>query len=324
MPQSIHPNGGADLETHEKEHTMKRNATYLKVAIPALMVASLALSACAPAGAPAEKEASAIDSAAVVDEIRELLPEEILSKNVIRVVTDPSQAPYEFTDDDDNIVGINPDLAAEVAAVLGVELEWSRSDFGGLITGVATKRYDMMSEAMWDTEQRREQIDFVDNLVSANNIVVAKGNPLGIKDLPDLCGKNVSTLEGSMMVELFEEFQPKCDGNPINVLIAPTTADQLLWLSTGRAVATIANPIVTEFGIEQGTARDIEVVPGEGYLSNNYGWAFHKDSVELRDAIAAAIQHLIDNGVYDDVMDKWNVSDNSRLTQVEINSEIVK
>ena len=208
--------------------------------------------------------------------------------------------------------------------MLGVELEWSRSDFGGLITGVATKRYDMMSEAMWDTEQRREQIDFVDNLVSANNIVVAKGNPLGIKDLPDLCGKNVSTLEGSMMVELFEEFQPKCDGNPINVLIAPTTADQLLWLSTGRAVATIANPIVTEFGIEEGTAREIEVVPGEGYLRNNYGWAFHKDSVELRDAIAAAIQHLIDTGVYGEVMDKWNVSDNSRLELVEINSELVK
>lgn len=303
---------------------MNRHTTHLKVAIPALMVASLALSACAPAGAPAEKESGAVDSAAVVEEIRQLLPEDILSKNSITVVTDPSQAPYEFTDDDDNIVGINPDLAAEVAAVLGVTLEWSRADFGGLITGVATKRYNMMSEAMWDTDQRREQIDFVDNLVSANNIVVAQGNPLGIKDLADLCGKNVSTLEGSMMVELFEEFQPECDGDPINVLIAPTTADQLLWLSTGRAVATIANPIVTEYGLEQGTAREIEVVPGEGYLRNNYGWGFHKDSAELRDAIAAAIQHLIDTGVYGEIMDKWNVSDNSRLEVVEINSEPVK
>lgn len=302
---------------------MARKSTQFRIALPAALAASLLLSACAAGSAPAENDAT-VDETAIVEEIRQMLPESILEKNTISVVTDPSQAPYEFVDDDDNIVGINPDLAAEVAAVLGVKLEWARADFGGLITGVTTKRYDMMSEAMWDTEQRQEQIDFVDNLVSANNIVVAEGNPEGIKDLPDLCGKDVSTLEGSMMVELFEEYQPKCGGNPINVLIAPTTADQLLWLSTGRAVATIANPIVTEFGLEQGSARGIEVVPGEGYLRNNYGWGFHKDNDELRDAVAAAIQHLIDTGVYDEVMDKWKVSDNSRLGQVEINSEPVK
>ena len=301
---------------------MSRKSAQFRIALPAAVVASLMLSACA-AGAPAEND-SAIDQAAVVEEIRQMLPESILESNTISVVTDPSQAPYEFVDDDDKIVGINPDLAAEVAAVFGVQIEWARADFGGLITGVTTKRYDMMSEAMWDTEQRQEQIDFVDNLVSANNIVVAEGNPEGIKDLPDLCGKDVSTLEGSMMVELFEEYQPKCGDNPINVLIAPTTADQLLWLSTGRAVATIANPIVTEFGLEQGSARGIEVVPGDGYLRNNYGWGFHKDNAELRDAVAAAIQHLIDTGAYDKIMDKWNVSDNSRLAQVEINSKPVK
>lgn len=303
---------------------MSRKSTHLKLALPAMLIASLVFTACAPASTTTDTDAAVADSGAVVEEIRQLLPAEILEKNVISVVTDPSQAPYEFVDDNDNIVGINPDLMAEVAAVLGVKIDWARADFGGLITGVATKRYNMLSEAMWDTEQRREQIDFVDNLVSANNIVVAEGNPLGIKDLIDLCGKDVSTLEGSMMVELFEEFQPECGGDPINVLIAPTTADQLLWLSTGRAVATIANPIVTEYSLEQGTARDIEVVPGEGYLRNNYGWGFHKDSADLRDAVAAAIQHLIDTGVYGEVMDKWNVSDNSRLERVEINSEPVK
>lgn len=292
------------------------------LALAAFTVAGLALSGCAADSSDADS--TPVDQGKVVEEIRQMLPDDILEKNRISVVTDPSQAPYEFVDDDDNIVGINPDLMAEVAAVLGIEYEWSRADFGGLITGVTTKRHDMLSEAMWDTEQRREQIDFVDNLISANNIVVAEGNPLNIKDLPDLCGKDVSTLEGSMMIELFEEYQPKCGSNPINVLIAPTTADQLLWLSTGRAVATIANPIVTEFSLEQGTAKGIEVVPGEGYLKNNYGWGFHKDSSALRDAVAAAIQHLIEEGVYDEVMDKWNVSENSRLKAVQINSEPVK
>jgi len=292
------------------------------LALAVLTVAGLALSACA--GAPADADAASVDDSKVIEEIRQLLPDDILADNKISVVTDPSQAPYEFVDDDDKIVGINPDLMAEVAAVLGIEYEWARADFGGLITGVTTKRHDMLSEAMWDTEQRREQIDFVDNLISANNIVVAEGNPLGIKDLPDLCGKDVSTLEGSMMIELFDEYQTECGADPINVLIAPTTADQLLWLSTGRAVATIANPIVTEFSLDQGTAKGIEVVPGEGYLKNNYGWGFHKDSSALRDAVAAAIQHLIEEGVYDEVMDRWNVSENSRLKAVEINSEPLK
>lgn len=291
-------------------------------ALLGVLVVSLGATAC---GAASDESGSAkIDQSKVVSEIRAKLPKKVLDDNVVSVVTDPSQAPYEFVDDSDKIVGINPDLAAEVAAVLGVEFEWSRADFAGLITGVTTKRHDMLIEAMWDTEKRREQIDFVDNLVSANNIVVPEGNPLGIKDLPDLCGRAVSTLEGSMMVELFEEYQPKCGKSPIKVSIAPTTADQLLWLSTGRAQATIANPIVTQFSLDQGSAKKIEVVDGEGYLKNNYGWGFHKDSSELRDAVAAAIQHLIETGVYDRVMDKWKVSENSRLQAVQVNSEPMK
>lgn len=283
-------------------------------------LAALALAACSGASsAPADNAAAASDR--VDEDIRALLPEDIRERGTLSVVTDPSQAPYEFVDDDDNIVGINPDLAAEVAAVLGLEIEWSRTDFAGLITGVTSKRHDLLIEAMWDTEQRREEVDFVDNLISANNIVVAAGNPENIQDLPDLCGKAVSTLEGSMMVELFEDFQPECGDNPIDVSIAPTTADQLLWLSTGRAVATIANPIVTQFSLDQGTARNIEVVEGEGYLKNHYGWGFHKDSTALRDAVAAAMQLLIEDGTYDSIMDEWNVSENSRLDEVLINGE---
>ncbi len=292
--------------------------------IPARLIAlaaatALAVTACG--SADADSKAAEVDQSKVVAEIRELLPEDIQKDNKVSVVTDPSQAPYEFVDEEDQIVGINPDLAAEVAAVLGVEFTWSRADFGGLITGVTTKRHDMLIEAMWDTEQRRDQIDFVDNLISPNNIIVPEGNPAGIKDLPDLCGKNVSTLEGSMMVELFDDYQSKCGDSPINVMIAQTTADQLLWLSTGRAEATIANPTVTQYSLESGTAKGIEVVEGEGYLKNNYGWGFHKDSTELRNAVAAALQHLMDTGVYDEIMTKWNVSENSRLDAVEINSE---
>lgn len=289
------------------------------LALAAFTVAGLALSGCAADSSDADS--TPVDQGKVVEEIRQMLPDDILEKNRISVVTDPSQAPYEFVDDDDNIVGINPDLAAEVAAVLGLEIEWSRTDFAGLITGVTSKRHDLLIEAMWDTEQRREEVDFVDNLISANNIVVAAGNPENIQDLPDLCGKAVSTLEGSMMVELFEDFQPECGDNPIDVSIAPTTADQLLWLSTGRAVATIANPIVTQFSLDQGTARNIEVVEGEGYLKNHYGWGFHKDSTALRDAVAAAMQLLIEDGTYDSIMDEWNVSENSRLDEVLINGE---
>lgn len=289
--------------------------------IAAIGVSSaLFLSSC---GTPSASENASDNSDKIVEEIRDMLPEEILESNKVSVVTDPSQAPYEYVDEDDQILGINKDLADEVEQILGVEFEWHRTDFAGLITGLTTKRHDMMIEAMWDTEERREEIDFVNNLVSANNIVVAEGNPAGITDLDDLCGKKVSTLEGSLMVGLLEEHQSECGSNKIDVSIAQTTADQLLWLSTGRAEATIANPIVTEFSLAEGTARNIEVVEGEGYLKNNYGWGFSKDSNELRDAVAAALQHLIDSGKYDSIMDDWNVAENSRLSEIEVNSEKV-
>src|SRR5690606_19188376 len=89
-----------------------RMSRYTKSAFGAAVgaLAALALAACSGASsAPADNAAAASDR--VDEDIRALLPEDIRERGTLSVVTDPSQAPYEFVDDDDNIVGINPDLA---------------------------------------------------------------------------------------------------------------------------------------------------------------------------------------------------------------------
>ena len=60
-------------------------------------------------------------------------------------------------------------------------------------------------------------------------------------------------------------------------------------------------------------------MPAKPFGTLPVGIAFPKDSTGLRDAVAAALKVLQDNGTYDDLLAKWNLTDQA-LTGAPINS----
>lgn len=255
-----------------------------------------------------------------VDEtIRAMLPESTRSSGVITAATDPVHPPYEFTGaDNKQIVGMIPELGEAIGAVLGVEIELHPTAFAGIIAAVQTGRYDMSMLSMFDTPERQQQLDFVNFLVEGQRLIVYKGNPQDIRGLADLCGRTVSTLQGSLMLNLLEEYQPECD-TPMDIAVAQSTADQLLQLQTRRAEATLANGSVTQFMIEHEGAEQLEVLTDEMFAPGYMGFGFTKDNTQLRDAVQAALQQLMDSGVYQAILDEWSISKDNVITEATIN-----
>ena len=284
-----------------------------KSAVALAAASILILGGCSADAEPAQQSDRIVD-----EDARALLPQSIIDSGVIAVVTDPSHPPFEFIDENDRIVGINAELAQAVAEVLGVEIVWETTDFAGLITGISSKRYDASIVAMFDTTARQEQIDFVDNYIDALKIIVPEGNPLSIVDLPDFCGRTISTLQGSVMLDMLEEYQSNCS-TPMEITVAATTSEQLLWLDTGRADASIANGTVTQYSIDQRGASGIEVVHENSFMENYYGWGIHKDNVGLRDAFVAALNILIADGTYAEILTKWGASDANHVEEAIVN-----
>jgi polar amino acid transport system substrate-binding protein len=63
---------------------------------------------------------------------------------------------------DNQLVGFDVELARRFAAFLGRELVVSNMEFGSLVAAVSSGKVDMISSAIFVTEERKQQVDFGD------------------------------------------------------------------------------------------------------------------------------------------------------------------
>jgi polar amino acid transport system substrate-binding protein len=277
------------------------------VALAAVLSAGVLLAGCTGA-AP---EPAAPDPQIEVDPaLAALLPDDVREAGRLLVGTDPSYPPASsYGADGRTIVGFEPDLGAALGDLLGIEVEFRAEPFDELIDGLGSGTSDVVMSAMTDTTEREERADFVTYFQAGTSIVVQRGNPFGIHDLADLCGRSVAVEEGTVQIELLARSQEHCSGAGITVQTEPSNDDALLELRTGR-VAAVLNDYppavhVTSTGPSQAffqLVSDVQYEPGL------YGIVVGKDRPELRDALAAALTRLLETGDYRRVMDRWDVS----------------
>jgi polar amino acid transport system substrate-binding protein len=254
-------------------------------------------------------------------DLRDRLPQSVLHRGVLRVGTDASYAPMSsFGPDGRTIVGVEPDLGAEIGRVLGVKVRFVQTDFTRLLSKVAHGDLDLAMSAMTDTAPRARQDDFVDYFSAGTSIVVQRGNPAGVTDIKDLCGKVAAVEQGTTQVDLLRRAQRHCAGPSIHVTTFPTNSDALVQLRTGRAVAVLNDLPPAEFLVNDSRTRsDYQLVSTTQYEPGLYGVVVAKDEPGLRDAVQGALEELSRNGDYAHVLAGWHVSDGA-VDRISVNA----
>jgi polar amino acid transport system substrate-binding protein len=277
---------------------------------------AVALSATACGGSDSPTVSGPTASAAP---LAQLLPQAVRDKGTLVVGSDISYAPVEFKDDSGKAVGIDPDLAAALGKELGITLKFENATFDGLITSLTSKRIDLIMSAMSDNKKRQATIDFVDYFNAGTSILVAKGNPKGIKSLDDFCGQTIALQRGTTQEDVAKAQQAKCQaaGKPLKVLAFDTDPEALLQVKQGRAVADMNDFPVAAYNAKQ-SGGAYEVV-GDQIEAGPYGIGVRKEDTQLRDALQKAMQALIDSGEYKKVLDKWDVAQGG-LTTATVNA----
>ncbi|MFD6312355.1 ABC transporter substrate-binding protein [Streptomyces nigra] len=250
------------------------------------------------------------------------LPQAIRDKGVIKVGSDIAYAPVEFKDDSGKTVGIDPDLAAAMGKQLGVTFQFENGTFDSLITGLRSKRYDIAMSAMTDTKDRQEGIDsdtgkkvgegvdFVDYFTAGVSIYTQKGKNTDIKTWSDLCGKKIVVQRGTVSEDLAKAEAKKCSGGKTITIEAFDNDQQAQTrLRAGGAAAGSSDFPVAAYAVKtSGGGNDFQLV-GEQVEAAPYGIAVAKTNTQLRDALKAALDAIIDNGEYDKIIKKWGVED---------------
>ena len=280
---------------------------------PAVAVAAAAIlllvAGCGGGSTPAADEgtASTVPAQEQKAELHDLLPADVQEAGKVTIGTEALYPPFEsFAEDNKTIVGLDPDLGTALGQVLGIEVTFTHTAFDGLLTALDGGRFDLVMAAITDTKERQAQYDFVDYFTTGQAIVVKKGNPEGITSVDDLCGKSVSVLVASTQEKLLGEFNTdQCASDKIKVTALPNDKDALLQVQTGRADASFTQDAVGRYNSRTiGGGNQFEVANSEPVLPVPVGIVFTKEDTELRDAFKAALEELVANGTYDEILEK--------------------
>ncbi len=234
-----------------------------------------------------------------------------LEDGTLTIGSDIAYAPIEFykegTQEED---GLDVDIARAMGDALGVEVEFKQvADFAGIVGDLTAKRYDIVMSAISITPEREAEIDFLPYFGPAGSgILVPKGNPKGIDKIGDLCGLAVAAQVGTVQVDYLNDLNgDECKDNQIEVKTYPDNPTAVQELTLGRVDAELADDPVAAYSASQSDGK-LEVVAPR-FDSAPYGIGVRKDSTELNEALDAALQKIIDDGTYGDILKKWGQED---------------
>jgi polar amino acid transport system substrate-binding protein len=247
------------------------------------------------------------------------LPENIRSKKVLTIGGETTLAPYLFRQDG-KITGIEADFMQALEKVLDVKINVINTAFSSMVIGLLSKRVDVAMSDFSDTLEREKQVDFVDYTKTGQMLVVAKGNPLKIHSLADLCGHTAAGPTGSLSVQLAEQQSAKCvaEGKKkVDVKKFPSGADTYLALENGRVDTTGIDYAIAAHQVKSSNGK-LELA-GELFAKGFHGAALPKDNPQLRDALLKAFQSIYKQGAAEKILAKWGVSQ-MRMDSPEINA----
>src|SRR5699024_4890530 len=108
----------------------------------------------------------------------------------------------------------------EITERLGLEYEILLGTFDGFIPGIKADRYDIVIDAMADTEERRKEVNFIDYFQAGSAIFSTSEKADEVSEMDALCGRAVAVLKATFQVEDAEEQSEKCESegkDPIEV-----------------------------------------------------------------------------------------------------------
>ena len=240
-------------------------------------------------------------------------------ENKLVMATNAAFPPYEFKADDGSFAGIDVEIADLIAKELGLELEIVDIDFGAIVAGVETGKYDIGMAGLTVTEERKQSVNFSNSYAKGIQSVIVKadseyasfedfytgfddaGDPAGVKD-----GIKIGVQQDTTG-DIYSSDTPKRWGfGEDKVERYKTGADAVEALKSGKVTAVIIDnePAKSFVNANEG----LKILEGS-YTDEDYAIAVNKEDTELLEQINAALKKLTDNGEIAKIVAKYIPAD---------------
>ena len=239
------------------------------------------------------------------------------------VAISPWDAPIAtYATDAKTVVGADPDLSQLIADQLGLELEIVPVAWPDWPLGLTSGKYDAVISNVTVTEERKEKFDFSTYRQDVLGFYVKADSPIKeIKDRKAVAGLKVITGSGTNQEQIILEWdkQNVAEGlKPIEVQYYDDAAAADLAIQSGRAdVQFNPNATLAYAAATNGKTRLVGTVNGGWPLTAEIA-VTTKKGAGLAGAVTIALNKLIADGKYGEVLKRWNLEAES-ISQSETN-----
>ncbi|MCI5537995.1 MAG: transporter substrate-binding domain-containing protein [Oscillospiraceae bacterium] len=219
------------------------------------------------------------------------------------MATNATFPPYEYKDGD-KIVGIDAEVAEKIAEKLGKELVIEDVEFGSIIAGVQTGKFDIGMAGMTVTPEREKSVNFTKSYAKGvQAVIVTEDSP--IKSLDDLKG------DGSMKFGVQQDTTGDIYASDTaenggygeeNVIRFKAATDTVQALKSGKVDAVIIDNEPAKSFVA--STSGLKILDG-AWVDEDYAVCVAKENTELLNQVNKALDELKADGTLQQIVDKY-------------------
>ncbi len=216
------------------------------------------------------------------------------------IATDTTFAPFEFTNESGDLVGIDMDLLAAIAEDQGFSYEVQQLGFNAAVQAVESGQADGVIAGMSITEERQQSFDFSDPYFDSGVGMAVSSDNNDIQSYEDLSGQKVAVKTGTEGQTFADSIK---DQYGFETVVFEDSANMYEDVKAGNSVACFEDYPVLGYAITQG--QPLKMV-GDLEAGNSYGFAVKKgENSELLEKFNAGLANLRESGKYDEILNTY-------------------
>jgi len=224
-----------------------------------------------------------------------------------------SSIPFSYYDDKNQVVGYSQDLVMKVVDAVKKKLNLPNLQVK-LIPVTSQNRIPLVQNGTVDIEsgsttnnlERQQQVDFSNTFfIIGTRLLVKKDS--GIKDFPDLKGKNVVVTAGTTSERLIREMNEK-NNMGMNIISAKDHGESFLTLQSGRAAAFMLDDALLAGERAKARQPDDWVIVGTPQSKEAYGMMMRRGDDEFKKLVDEVIAKAQTSGEAEKLYQRWFLS----------------
>jgi polar amino acid transport system substrate-binding protein len=220
---------------------------------------------------------------------------ETIDPGKLTISTSPDFQPFEYTDDNGNIVGIEPDMMKLICEKIGLELVIDAMDFDSALLAAQQGKSDAVVSGVTVTEDRKLVYDFTNTYITITQGIVSKeANNVTMDTLKD---QTIGVQRGTTGHIYAED-----DFGEDSVVAYDTYPTVFQALMNDQVSCILMDDAVAKAYVAQNPGL---VLNASTYEPENFAFGISKGNTALLEAVNKALDELIADGTVQKLIDQY-------------------